>query len=216
MKYPLAAFFCSLAYLGATPTTSSNVQLVTPPMSVQFTGWTSNSNVALVLERSFHVLPSQITLETLNLGTQYNAFTPFTGSTATISAGTEVNVWLLHSHAQTAATFNGRVDFHAPILGFGLRSLCGLGGVCLADLDSLGHPSVAYPQISIGRGLEILLGDRITQDSLSSISFRMLNTLITMDQIRVVTLAVPEPGTWTTVLLTLLLGALAAGIQRRN
>lgn len=191
------------------------MQFVTPPLNMQLTGWTSNSNVALVLERSFYLLPSQITLETLNLGTQYNLLTPFPGSTSNIAAGTQVNVWLLHSHAQTAATFNGSVDFHERILGFGLRSLCGLGGVCPADLDSLGHPSVAYPQISVGRGLEILLGDRITQDSLSSISFRMVNTLATMDEIRIVTLAVPEPATWMgagMVLLAMLKGRLTGRI----
>lgn len=216
MKSLLAAFFCSLAYLGATPTTSSNVQFVTPPLSVQFTGWTSNSNVALIQERSFYVLPSQITLETLNLGTQYNLLTPFPGSTVNVPAGTAVDVWLLHGHAQTLATFNGTVDFQAPILGFGLRTVCGLGGVCPADLDSLGHPSVAYPQISLGRGLELLLGDRITQDSLTSISFRMLNTLATMDEIRIVTLAVPEPGTCAAVLVALLLGGWTRRIQRRD
>jgi hypothetical protein len=204
MKFTLLAIVCSLAYLGATPTTSANVQIVTPPMNMQLTGWASNSTVAMVLERSFYFLPSEITLETLNLGTQYNVLTPFPGSISNIAAGTQVNVWLLHSHAQTAATFNGSVDFHEQILGFGLRSLCGLGGVCPADLDSLGHPSVTYPLISVGRGLEILLGDRITQNSMSSISFRMVNTAITMDEIRVVTLATPEPGTFLGVGLAVL------------
>lgn len=208
MKFFIVAALCSLAYLGATPTTSANVQFVAPTLSLEFTGWSSNSHVALILEQSFHVLPQQITLETLNLNTEYGLLTPLPGTTANIAAGTRVDVWMLHSRASTAATFTGSVDFQAPILGFGLRSTCFLGGVCPTELDGLGHPSVTYPMISLGRGLELLLGDRIRQNSASSINFRMVNTALTMDQIRIVTLApvtqMPEPSTWLSAALPLL------------
>ncbi len=196
-------FFClslvsASLTLSASIVTSANIQVTAPAVDLRLGSLTSDSKVFLIPERSFYVLPADLSLETLNVGTTYSTSWP--GLSTTIQAGTLVDVWLLHFNRNSfiLGQQTASVDFQSAILGVAGRSTCLLPNtVCPADTDSYGNAANTYTNIQFLRGLELLLGeDSIRFDTANKLTVKAFTSRLTMDEVRIFTASqVPEPGT---------------------
>jgi len=132
-----------------------------------------------------------------------------------LAAGTMVDVWLFHVQRSgfSMSGLTSTIDFGAPVLGYAGRSLCGLGGACLAGTDVFGNPGSSYANHAL-RGLELLPNrDSITQLTLSSVSITAVTNAFTLDEVRIFTESQPEPG--TLVLTAIAFGVIAAARRIR-
>ncbi len=179
----------------AAPISLQNATLLSGPQILTSGALTSNTTAFLILERSHFLLPSQVTLDTLTRGITYSTFWP--GTSSTLSAGTQVDVWLFHVQRSgySLGSLTSTIDFGAAILGYAGRGVCGLGGTCLSSTDALGHPGSVYAAGPL-RGLELLIsGDSILQSSNSAVTLSAVTNAFFLDEVRIFTVSNPEPGT---------------------
>lgn len=194
MKLAAGFLFVIGMHATAAPISLQNVTLLSGPQNFTSGALTSNTNAFLVLERSQFVLPSQVTLDTLTNGITYSTFWP--GTSSTLPAGTLVDVWLFHVQRSgfSLGALTSTIDFGAPILGYAGRGICGLGGACLSSTDAFGTPGSVYATGPL-RGLELLISaDSILQSSNSAVTISALTSALSLDEVRIFTVANPEPG----------------------
>jgi hypothetical protein len=192
----------------AAPIVPSNVEVRTGPQTFTIGSLTANNRMFLILEREGYIMPNDQVLETLNQGTTYTNLWP--GLTTTVTAGTKVDVWLLHFNRSgiLAGSQAATINFTQTILGLAGRAVCGLpNAVCPADTDVHGNPLSTYPTIQLGRGIDLffgLLADSIRLEDATTISVSLQTSSITQDQIRIFTTsAIPEPTTYALLALPL-------------
>ena len=172
---------------GGIASTSGDIEIVSPPPSVQRQAYESSTNIRVFLESEQTV--STVPVNAVLPGT-YHAYADFVDQALTPSG--PIDSYFVHYDVvgQTLAQASGSITFDEPILAVIGRSLT------LEDTDSvLGAPSTLYPTNRFDRELEYqprgnydffrLEPDRHT-------IFIQVEDSTEVDQLRVIT-AVPEP-----------------------
>jgi hypothetical protein len=184
----LASFQAGTAEAGIISTTGAIDVLTSPPLSLKLGGLTSNTELFTFQESSNLTLSQNIPVDVTTAGTYQSkgSLTP-----GTISAGTEVDSYFLHSQpVNQPQVYFGSITFSSPILGL---IVTGLG---LDTTDALLRAAgTTYPTGNVGRGLEL----SPTEDYVSpSSDLKTLSVHFTthddIDEVRVITAAVPEPS----------------------
>lgn len=197
----LAAFAAVASAQAQIVSTAGSLDQVSAPASVLDDATENSTRSIIFQERSNFVLGSSLTADAVAAGL-YNG--PGDLTSVSIAAGTAVASYFLHTDpvGQPVTTYTGNVRFAQRILGvFALRS-------SLNTTDPiLGASGTTYPTgnpLDIDREFELSNNEffRISADQ-KAIEFRA-NTSSRMDQMRIVTEAVPEPATML---------ALAAGVM---
>ncbi|MGH0028927.1 MAG: PEP-CTERM sorting domain-containing protein [Myxococcota bacterium] len=192
--------------------TSGSLVETTSPISL-LEGDTESSTEFVILDEGPTVLSGEIFVNKVGPGLH----TGSSGTPIPIATGTLVNTYIVHfDPAGGVITLSGGVTFEPDEIILGIQThtpwLDGADGI-------VGDPMTTYPTGLLEfRAFESLPGlDSLTIDpSLESVSFTLIAEL-GIDQARIVTTVVPEPGTAS--LLALGLGALAlrgkpAGVRR--
>ena len=198
----LSAFFAIIfagliMVLVATPSvatiisTSQSVYYVDPPTSVLLNAEESNDQIIIFDELQNFILTSDVDLD-ITLPGDYGTPTG-TLPSGTVLAGINVDVHLLHfdpEGVQELINLQGQITFGADILGVIVFD------EGLYASDWLGNPTTSYPTSSFTqRGLEFRPQDYLTlsEDMRTlSVDFWAQNKL---DEVRIITLAAPEPCT---------------------
>ncbi len=196
--------------------TTGNVIFVAPPPNVVLTTFEDNTNVRLFREQSGLMLPIEIAVDVTMSGLVDSSRdrTP-----ARLAAGTHLDSYLLHadplSHGIPIRMYAGSVTFDRPILG----AMITYDSLTASDA-LLGSATTNYIPPEVFRGFEGP-GFRVSHPSVSdsleiSADFLTLSfafrTESRMDQIRIVTVANPEPST----LLLVSLAAVALAQMRHR
>lgn len=202
----IALIFASLAVPA-----NAGIVTISPPASVTKGSLTSDTDIFLFAEQSNLVLGSNLSVDISAAGL-YAPFIPL--SPNVISAGTLVSSFMLHADPASSGnnpTF-GTVSFAQPILGIIISD---------AGLDAtdavLGNGGTVYPTGYAQRGLEFTPLAILTPDllflsgNMLNLSL-LLNTSIRVDQIRVITAAIPEPSS----LLLAALGGMGCVVALRR
>lgn len=183
------------------PVTGSAQLLGTAPLSLLQDALQSDTNDYVFAERKCVQLATAVNVSTQASGTYSLAAQ---STPATIAAGTLIDSFLLHSDRVSANTnYIGSITFASPILGVIVTNaaLNNTGAVFAA-------PGKTYA--TTGRGLELNGmggGDTFTIFSdYTTFSFDF-RTAMGLDEVRILTAAVPEPSSWS--LLAGALGGLA-------
>ena len=146
---------------GSLSDISGDIEVIDAPDSTVFGNLESNSKVRMFQERSCYSLPSPVKVDITAPG-RYEG--NFTSTSSTISAGVEVDSYLLHFDpvgSQNAATGGQVIKFSEDILGI----IC-LDAQLNASDSVLGSPNTVYPAGQAGRGFEVT-GYSIEQCELS-------------------------------------------------
>lgn len=183
----------------AVVSTVGNVLMVDPPPNVVLTVFEDNDYVRLFREQTGLVLPRAVTVDVTAPGMVDAAedLTP-----AELAAGTRVDSYLLHAdpfgNGVPIVMFEGSVTFNRPILG----AMMTYGS--LTETDSLlGSATTNYIPPEFYRGFEgpgfpvnaAAVNDWLAiSDDFHTLTFAF-RTESRMDQIRIVTVANPEPAT---------------------
>lgn len=179
--------------------------LAEPPSNIALNQWESDTEIRGFFERQT-VLLLDLALDHVNTGLVDHESLLVPGI---VSAGTVVQSYLFHADSvdNFDALLSGYVAFDAPILGV-LIHTASMNGTD----DILGRPGVTYGNSS-GRRLELPPGSLDTFE-ISGDRTRLDLTLkfgLAYDEIRIVTAAVPEPGS---LALLSLMGL--TGLRRRR
>ncbi len=184
----LACFRAETAKAGTISTTGAIDLLPSPPPSVLLGALKSDTQLVAFQESSNLTLSQNVRVDITIAGTYQsdNSLAP-----GTISAGTEVDSYFLHSQpVHQPQVYVGSITFSTPILGVIVLD---------AGLDRtdalLGAPGTLYPTGNVGRGLEL----SPTEDYVSlSSDLKTLSVHFTthtdIDEVRILTAAVPEPA----------------------
>ncbi len=207
--YPALSLPLALLALGALVgparaqsviTTGGAVTVVSPPADLHIGAFQSDTLIRAFREQQNLVLAAPLAVDVVNPGL-YDTLGSLPAVQPDLAAGTRVNSLMLHSDpVSPRATYDGTVTFDADVLGVILISRT------LSDSDAtLGLAGVSYPFGDNRRGLE--LGATGRDDSAALSADRRTVTLHfqtsgNVDEVRVLTAAVPEPG-----LTSLLAGA---------
>ena len=177
---------------------SSNVTPVTAPVSLADDALQSSSDLFLITESAAVVPESGLEVDIATPGTYYY-FDSWTlrSASGTLAAGTAVQSYLLHFDPLIGCFSTGQlsspasVTFAERILGVDVRFST------LNETDGLlGASGTDYPD-GIFRGLEPGRQDTITLSAdMHTLTVNKLNGLWDVDQMRVITGAVPEPATF--------------------
>jgi hypothetical protein len=165
---------------------SGQATVVSPPSSVEV----GTGSLSLVFAEQSVVLPSLLTVDASGPGT-YASPGSLTGGT--ISAGTDVNSYYLHSLGPNpgGSVFAGSITFSTPILGVEALDLS-----LSATNSILGLPTTTYYSGSHAQGFE--LGSQIDSFTISSDGLTLTyldETFGLPDDLRIITApAVPEPS----------------------
>jgi hypothetical protein len=178
--------------------------LSSPPASVQRGQLQSNTNIFAFNEQARLTLSTAVSVDITSPGT-YTTVASLTPGT--ISAGTQVSSYFLHSDpVNNNAMFDGSVTFSTPILG-----VIVLSGTLSSSDAQLGATGTTYPTNDSGRGLELTAGqDFVTLSSnLRTLTVHFF-THDNVDEVRIIT-AVPEPSS---LVLAAGCGLLALAVAR--
>jgi hypothetical protein len=181
--------FAGSATAGITGTTGQIDLLSTPPASlVPPHDPTSDTSIFTFNERTGLVLPSSVSVDITSAGTyQSNASL----TSGTVAAGTDVDSYFLHTDpASGSSMYDGSVTFSTPILGVIVLSHT----LDLSD-SVLGAPGTTYPTGNADRGLELSANqDFVTlSNNMETLTVHFF-THGDIDEVRVITAAVPEPS----------------------
>ena len=185
----LACFRAETAKAGIISTTGDIDALASPPPSVQLGRRRSDTELFTFQESSNLTLSRNVRVDITSAGTYQSdsSLTP-----ASISEGTVVDSYFLHSEPlNQPKVYTGSITFSTPVLGVIVLS---------AGLDStdalLGAPGTLYPGGLLARGLELSpTEDFVTLSSdLKTLSVQF-TTHDAVDEVRILTAAVPEPAT---------------------
>ena len=186
-----------------TNTTGAVTEITgTPPASLAFGDYTSDTEIRLIEEQTL-TLATPLTVDRVAAPGTYTDFSNFFGS---IAQGTEVTSFILHQDGATPGTkeLNGSVTFSQPILGLSYTR-----GRLVGSDNLLGITGTTY-DTRTGRRLEN--PDSITlSNDLKTLTINNFATQSFGDNLRVVVAAVPEPSAF----LCLTLVGVAAGFRRR-
>jgi hypothetical protein len=184
----LACFQAEAANAGIISTTGAIDVLASPPPSVKLGDLRSDTELFTFQESSNLTLSQDVSVDITTAGTYQSksSLTP-----GTISAGTEVDSYFLHSNpVHQPQVYVGSITFSSPILGVIVLS----AGLDKTD-SLLGAPGTEYPTGNVGRGLELSpTEDYVTLSSdLKTLSVHF-TTHDDIDEVRILTAAVPEPA----------------------
>jgi hypothetical protein len=185
----IGALICPSEMLGGIASTNGDIEVVSPPPSVQRQAYESSSEIRVFLESTQTV--NTVPVNAVLPGT-YHAYADFVDQTLTPNE--PINSYFVHYDVvgQTLAQASGSIAFDEPILAVIGRSLT------LEQTDSvLGAPGTLYPTNRFDRELEYQTRGnydffRLEPDGHSI--FIQVEDSAEVDQLRVIT-AVPEPDT---------------------
>ena len=209
------AFLCIVGTARAAVVSYSDaIAAANLPSTLTEGAWESSSNLYLFAEGQNVALAEPLAVDVMHSGTyddfRLPALLPYGGS---IAAGTIVDSFLLHfaplgqPKKSEGVTLNASITFAGEILGLLLRN-----PTLVAADSAFGH-FAAYPdsgQRGPDRAEDVitLSADRRTL----TVSLSEWNDL---DQFRIVTMAVPEPATWTLAALGFII-VLRSGLRGRS
>ncbi len=199
------------AYAGVLFTTGAMTEISAPVSFVE--GDTESSSAILILDEGLTVLPGEIIVNAVGVGTHTGA----SGPDIHIPGGSLVQTYIVHFDPVGGifATATGDVIFDPGETIIGIQTHTPY--LYLAD-PAVGHPDATYPPtapIDDFRAFETLPGtDKVTiAPGLGSASFELFAEL-GIDQARIVTAPVPEPSTFALAAVGLL--GLLGWRQRRR
>ncbi len=201
---------------------SGDIQLIAPPSSVMMNALESDTNGWAFTERQNVVLQNNLSVDWLAAN----------DSAGTIAMGTTINSTFLHFDPVGAnggqvdiKTIMGSLTFDTPILGMIWTGApcpppCPLSPMNLDASDYLGNPGTLYPTGELGRGFEVdpfyaSLGSQDFATSNSNLTVMISASAVPTfsDQLRVITVALPEPNSIGLLLIGMLL--VAGQVRRR-
>jgi len=204
-------FVCSTVPASAELISATgDVEIIAPPFSVQGGAIESNDVVRLFQERQAVVLSQDIDADITTSGVfdQILDLTP-----GSIPAGTLISSYFLHADTDNLGNrdYDLQLVFSQPILGLLVEEAS-----LQATHSLLGAPSTVYPSAISSDGL--VEGLELGEDSLilnlatNTVSFAIgdLDTFEFVDHVRIITAAVPEPGTLTLLGIGVLVTLVAA------
>ncbi len=196
--------------LGQTINSGNVVLGGSPPSDLRADQFEDNNVAYLFTEHLNHTVPRDVTVDVVSPGL-YDAESDL--GTFTLLAGTQVNVYLLHSDpiGNGPRDYYGSITFPFPILAVIARGR----RLRLSD-DELGVPTTQYSQSDNYRGYELDTQDVEQFEVLSDgVTLRFYaRTTDVVDELRIIT-AIPEPGTLT-VLGAGLMSLMAVRARRRQ
>jgi hypothetical protein len=169
---------------------NGDATLVSAPTSdVVPTDLTSNKTAYLWNEQTGLVLSSAVSVSMKKPGTA-NKTLGFQPSSGTITAGTDVDTYLIHSDPRldSSKEYKGSITFSTAILGI-IDTTKGLSATDAA----LGSLTTTYPGTSTDRGME---GSDSISWSGNTLTFDF-KTSTHVDEVRVLVANTPEPATLT-------------------
>jgi hypothetical protein len=199
---------------GITGTTGAVTIVANPPADVSSNQWESNTLIRIFAEQQNAAPAAGIAVDISSPGTSPTPQS-MNLSPATIAAGTQVNVFMLHFDVngtrptENALEATGSVTFDQPILG-----LIALSDTLNSSNAALGLPTLTYSN-GVDHGLELNpngIGNGTTDlvtlsADLKTVTVDLRNASFA-DDLRIIT-AVPEP----TSLLLLVLGLSSGAIR---
>lgn len=175
------------AMAGIISTTGQIDLLSSPPASVKIGKLQSNTDIFTFTEQTGVSLSKVLDVDITTPGTYMTVASLTPG---TLSVGTPIESYFLHTDPpNNSSKYDGSVTFSTPILGVIVISRT------LSNSDAeLGASGTTYPTGDIGRGLELTSGqDFVTLSSdLKTLTVHFF-THGNVDEVRIVTAAVPEP-----------------------
>jgi hypothetical protein len=200
-------------------TLTGNIEQIAPPASVVVHVLESDDLARIFVERESFVLASDLTVDFTAVGT-YDGVGDLPAVEPVIAAGTVLDSYFVHADnisSQGLREYEGTITFDVEILGVILTNVAATRLLSTAD-GILGHPGTAYPlatdgarDVELGPGLN--LGDQLTLSADRRTLTFHLATEQSADQLRILTAPstplapVPEPASFTLVLLGLAVGA---------
>jgi hypothetical protein len=191
--------------------TTGTIQTLTAPSDVSRGAWESDGKTRLFQERAGAILAGDLTVDSSAPGQVNHDL--FNISPSVVAEGTAVDTWLLHQDRIGSEGYiftSGSITFDCKILGviFRTQSLDATDALLGAAGTNYGTGGDIY------RGLDVpgTRHDSITlSEDCRTLSFA-LRTGLACDQIRIITAAVPAPGS----LVLLAISAFTALGRRRR
>ncbi len=151
-------------------------------------GVVQGPNINVFTEKTSVLLGSSLSLDHVNTGT-VNAPASLVGGS--VAAGTLIDSYFVHYDPANSANASGVVRFSTPILGVMVNN-----AAFNASHSALGNGAVAYGTATGAYGLELSANaDRFSISPDRKVLEFRFSASNPGDRIRVVTQAVPEPGT---------------------